>query len=84
MHPFIFMHTSVKRRLWLWVTDGFSTHFEGLTSELVKSFQKAGYEYHVWTVDEIPRAKALIEMGVQSITTNVPGEILKAIRGSLE
>ena len=43
-------------------TNGLSTHFEGLTSELVKSFQKAGYEYHVWTVDEIPQAKMLVEM----------------------
>ncbi|MBT6724409.1 MAG: glycerophosphodiester phosphodiesterase [Planctomycetaceae bacterium] len=76
--------TTVLRTLETLGTDGLSTHFEGLTSELVKSFQKAGYEYHVWTVDEIPRAKGLIEMGVQSITTNVPGEILKAIRGSSE
>ena len=63
-------------------TNGLSTHFEGLTSELVKSFQKAGYEYHVWTVDEIPQAKMLVEIGVQSITTNVPQKIGQAIRGS--
>ncbi len=63
-------------------TNGLSTHFEGLTSELVKSFQKAGYEYHVWTVDEIPQAKMLVEIGVQSITTNVPQKIGQAIQGS--
>ena len=76
--------TTVLRTLETLGTDGLSTHFEGLTSDLVKSFQKAGYEYHVWTVDEISRAKALIEMGVQSVTTNVPGKLLKAIQVSSE
>ena len=74
--------TTVLRTLESLGTNGLSTHFEGLTSELVKSFQKAGYEYHVWTVDEIPQAKMLMEIGVQSITTNVPHKIGQAIRGS--
>ena len=65
-------------------TDGVSTHYDGLTRDLVKSFQTAGYEYHVWTVDEPPRAKALLEMGVQSLTTNVPRKMRDGVEGTSE
>lgn len=74
--------SSVLRTLKKLGTDGLSTHHDNLSGELVKSFQKAGYEYHVWTVDEIPRAKELIEMGVQSITTNAPKKMRDGIYGA--
>ena len=41
-----------------------------LDREFVRTIQDAGYEFHVWTVDDISRAESLIKLGVDSITTN--------------
>jgi len=34
---------------------------------------KQGYEWHVWTVNDVEQAKRMKTLGVQSITTDVPG-----------
>ncbi len=57
------------------------THADGLSSEahkaavdaaFVKQIRDAGYEYHVWTIDNAKIARKFIDMGAMSITTNVP------------
>ena len=60
-------------------TDGVSTHYDGATATRVNDVQKAGFEYHVWTVDQIELAKRLYATGVQSITTNIPGKLRAGI-----
>lgn len=63
----------VLRKLQLIQADGLSlqTH-KLLNQEFVKKIQNAGYEYHVWTVDDAETFKKYREMGVNSITTNLP------------
>ena len=53
--------------------DGFSSDTRNLSESLVRSVKDAGYEYHVWTVDDLETARQCKRWGVKSITTNAPG-----------
>lgn len=60
--------------------DGISTRAnEVVDSEFVSQFRSRGLGYHVWTVDDPDYALALLGQGVESITTNKPDTILKAL-----
>ncbi len=50
-----------------------------ITSDLVASIQRAGKEVHVWTVDHAGRMSALIDLGVDNITTNDPARLRAVI-----
>jgi glycerophosphoryl diester phosphodiesterase len=39
----------------------------------VEEIKGLGKEIHVWTVDRLPAAQRLYELGVDSIMTNRPG-----------
>lgn len=54
---------------------------EVVTAEFVRDIRKAGIECHVWTVNEADQAKRYAELGFDSITTDKPAEIRKAISG---
>ena len=56
---------------------GLDLLFRGLNKEFVDKAHKAGLEVYVWTVDDINIAKQMVEIGVDGITTNVPG-VMKA------
>lgn len=51
-----------------------------LNSEFARSLDSAGKEFHVWTVNEAKPAKELAALGVDSITTDYPSKIRKALR----
>jgi glycerophosphoryl diester phosphodiesterase len=55
--------------------DGLDTKadLDVLTPEFVKRLRDGGYEFHAWTVDDPAVAKKLVDLGVDSITTNRPG-----------
>lgn len=55
--------------------DGFSSSNKHITGDYIKTILDAGYEYHVWTVDDPKEAKRFKDWGTMSITTNVPGVI---------
>ncbi len=55
--------------------DGFSSSNKHITGDYIKTILEAGYEYHVWTVDDPKEAKRFKDWGALSITTNVPGVI---------
>jgi glycerophosphoryl diester phosphodiesterase len=44
-----------------------------IDAAFVKKIKSAGFEFHVWTVDDPEKAKRLAACGVNSITTNRPG-----------
>ncbi|MBU1054584.1 MAG: glycerophosphodiester phosphodiesterase [Proteobacteria bacterium] len=54
--------------------DGYSlkTH-KSVTESFVRQILEQGYEYHVWTIDDIRMAQKYRKYGVTSITTNCPG-----------
>ena len=57
--------------------DGFSSSKDVIGPAFIKDIQQAGFQYHVWTVDDAATAEKFVDWGAQSITTNVPGLIKK-------
>lgn len=57
-----------------------SPDYSLLTKEIIDSLHQAGIEVIPWTVDDLPSAKKLYEMGVDGIITDYPDRInLEAI-----
>jgi glycerophosphoryl diester phosphodiesterase len=56
---------------------GLSTHGNQkvVDENFVKKLRAAGYEFHVWTIDDAESAQYFYELGADSITTNRPGFI---------
>lgn len=52
--------------------DAVMAHWRVVTPRLVKAVESAGGELYVWTVDEVPRIRALEALGVTGIITNDP------------
>lgn len=52
--------------------DAVMAHWRLVTPRLVRSVQVAGGELYVWTVDELPRLRALEQLGVTGVITNDP------------
>jgi glycerophosphoryl diester phosphodiesterase len=45
----------------------------------IKRIKEEGYEYHIWTIDDAETARRFITCEVNSITTNRPGYLRKAL-----
>lgn len=62
-----------------WIgAEGFSSS-SAIPEEYVKPIQSRGYEWHVWTVNDLEKAGRMKELGVQSITTDRPGYLKEHI-----
>jgi len=42
---------------------------------LIEALKQHGYEWHVWTVNDVKKARKLQTLGARSITTDVPGHM---------
>ncbi len=52
--------------------DALMVHWRLVTPRLVRRVAAAGGELYVWTVDELPRLRALEQLGVTGVITNDP------------
>ena len=52
--------------------DALMVHWRLVTHRLVQSVRRTGGELYVWTVDELPRLRALEALGVTGVITNDP------------
>jgi glycerophosphoryl diester phosphodiesterase len=52
--------------------DALMAHWRLVTPRLVAGIREAGGELYVWTVDELPRVRALEALGVTGVITNDP------------
>ncbi len=59
--------------------DGFSSTKKIVNESFISGIREKGYEYHVWTIDNVKTAKRFKKWGASSITTNVPGYLKKHI-----
>jgi glycerophosphoryl diester phosphodiesterase len=59
--------------------DGISTSKRFVGEEFIKHAHSLGYEHHIWTIDDGPTAKQYKQWGSQSITTNFPARMRKAM-----
>jgi glycerophosphoryl diester phosphodiesterase len=51
---------------------------------VIEAVSKQGYEWHVWTVDDLKTARHMQALGVYSITTNVPDDIRTSLSGVVD
>jgi glycerophosphoryl diester phosphodiesterase len=59
--------------------DGFSAGKDHISQAFIAAVMEHGYEFHVWTVDDLECAKDFREWGAKSITTNRPGKMKTAL-----
>jgi glycerophosphoryl diester phosphodiesterase len=52
--------------------DAVMAHWRLVTPRLTSAIREAGGELYVWTVDELPRMRALHQLGVTGVITNDP------------
>ena len=52
--------------------DALMVHWRLVSRALVRSVRRAGGQLYVWTVDELPRLRALEALGVTGVITNDP------------
>lgn len=60
--------------------DGMDLNYRIATQEIVELAHERNLEIHVYTVDNLEKAKNIKAMGVNSITTNIPEQVRKAIQ----
>ena len=53
--------------------NGISSNKNNIDELFIRDIKQAGYEYHVWTIDDARVAQRFKKWGVRSITTNIPG-----------
>ncbi|NBB81576.1 MAG: hypothetical protein GVY36_19405 [Verrucomicrobia bacterium] len=58
--------------------DGLSSNTK-IPKGLIDAVARAGYEWHVWTVNEPASAKQMQALGARSITTDAPAVIKRAL-----
>lgn len=56
--------------------QGLNISWRGVSDELLAACEAAGTPLSVWTVNSVPAARRLVARGVQTITTDVPDEML--------
>ena len=58
--------------------DGVDISFnpEVITEDFVKAIKAAGFEVHVWTIDNLDRAELAFKRGAQTVTTNCAKKLL--------
>ena len=57
-------------------------HDLAVTPELVEHLHSRGIAVNVWTVDDPDRMRALVDMGVDGICTNVPDVLVGVLTGA--
>jgi len=61
--------------------DGLDLEAEWVETTWAQQIRVAGFKLYVWTVDDAPLARQLVEAGVNGITTNRPGWLRGELRG---
>jgi glycerophosphoryl diester phosphodiesterase len=66
--------------------DGVDIHYapDVITAEMVAAVRKAGYEFHVWTVDKLEDTEEAFRRGAQTVTTNCAEAQLKAAEAKMK
>ena len=63
--------------------DGMSSSRSGIDDEFISKLQMAGFEHHVWTVNETKTAQWFVNQGTLSVTTDFPGRIKGALKAKV-
>ena len=69
------MEEAAKNKL-----DGLNLNSKIVDQEMVAEAKSAGLEMLSWTIDDVTKAKRLVQLGVSAITTNRPDLMLENLR----
>ena len=63
--------------------DGVDIRFnpETITADFIKKVHDAGFMFHVWTIDELEKAKLAFSRGAETVTTNCAKKMLDEFKG---
>ena len=53
-----------------------------MTAEYVKTVRDAGFEFHVWTIDDLADTLEAFRRGAQTVTTNCAKKLLDELENS--
>ena len=58
--------------------DGVDCHYDPavVTSDFINEIRNAGFEFHVWCIDDLPNAVEAFRRGVQTVSTNCAQKLL--------
>lgn len=58
--------------------DGVDIHFDPsiITADFIKTVKDAGYEFHVWTINDLARAELAFSRGAETVTTDCAKKLL--------
>ncbi|NIP95021.1 MAG: hypothetical protein GWO24_16870 [Akkermansiaceae bacterium] len=60
--------------------DGLSSNAHpGIARAHLARLREAGFQHHVWTVNDATTARRFLDLGTQSVTTDFPGRLRKAL-----
>lgn len=57
-----------------------NAHTEVIDEDFVEALRENGYEFHAWTINDADLARRFHELGVDSITTDRPAYIRRALK----
>ena len=62
--------------------DGIDIRFDPktITADYIATVKRAGFEFHVWTVDDPKKAAEAFRRGAQTVTTNCAKHILESLK----
>ena len=65
-------------------SDGVDCHYDPkvVSVDFIKAIRDAGFEFHVWTVDDLPNVREAFKRGVQTVTTNCAKKLLDEFQES--
>ena len=63
--------------------DGVDIRFDSktITADFIKKVHDAGFMFHVWTIDELEKAKLAFSRGAETVTTNCAKKMLDEFKG---
>lgn len=64
--------------------DGVNCHYNPtvVTSDFIKEIRDAGFEFHVWCIDDLPNAQEAFRRGVQTVSTNCAKKLLDGYKAT--
>jgi glycerophosphoryl diester phosphodiesterase len=52
-----------------------------ITADFIKKVHDAGFMFHVWTIDDLAKAKLAFSRGAETVTTNCAKKMLDEFKG---
>jgi glycerophosphoryl diester phosphodiesterase len=62
--------------------SGIGVHYRNLRQELVEEAHRHGLDVRAWNPDTVPEMQAMIDLGVDGVSSNRPDLLISLVRGS--